>query len=70
MVINCKVGGGDCSGGNPAAVYEYAYFEGLPDSSCMTYTSRNLMDGHATCEDIDKCRDCSPPAPKANETNF
>jgi len=67
-MINCKVQGGDCSGGNPAAVFEYAHSNGLPDSTCQNYLSINLDNGHSTCQDIDICRDCHPPVPSANET--
>lgn len=68
MVINCKIGG-DCNGGDPAPVYEYAHTDGLPDSSCLQYTGMNLdeEDGHTTCEAMDICRDCLPPAPPADE---
>jgi len=67
MVINCEIGG-DCNGGDPAKVFEYMHTDGIPDGTCLQYTSRNLMDGHSTCQPIDICRDCSPPAPRANET--
>jgi len=68
MILNCKIGGGDCEGGDPATIHEYAHENGIVDSTCMVSTGRDLMDGHTTCEAIDICRDCSPPAPRANET--
>ena len=33
VIINCAAGG-TCKGGNPGAVYEFAYDQGIPDSSC------------------------------------
>jgi cathepsin X len=33
VVINAEAGG-DCDGGNPDGVYEYARDKGIPDSSC------------------------------------
>jgi len=60
VMINCKAGG-DCNGGNPGGVYEFAYSQGIPDSSCEQYVAENL--GH-TCGAIDKCKDCTwPPCP-------
>lgn len=47
IAINAQViidayAGGSCDGGDPAKVYEYAYNNGIPDSSCMQYTAYNL----------------------------
>ena len=63
-MINCRAGG-DCNGGNPGGVYEYAYDYGIPDSSCEQYIAHNL--GHR-CGDIDICRDCTwPPPPPGDD---
>jgi len=64
-MINCGAGG-DCNGGNPAGVFEYAYEEGIPDSSCMQYTATNL-DEKDECEPIDICRDCRGPPPDVGD---
>jgi len=66
-MINCNAGG-TCNGGNPGGVYRYAYQNGIPDSSCMQYTAKNL--DAKTCSAIDVCRDCSWPPPAANETGL
>ena len=58
-IVNCQAGG-SCNGGNPAEVYKYAHNHGLVHSSCEQYVAQNLMKDQ--CEDIDICRDCSPPA--------
>lgn len=60
VLINCRAGG-TCNGGNPGGVYEYAYTEGIPDSSCQQYVAKNL--GHAKCAPIDVCKDCHGPPP-------
>jgi cathepsin X len=65
-MINCKAGG-DCNGGDPAGVYEYAYYNGIPDASCMPYVANNL-DG--TCTDMDICRDCHSPSPPVGESGL
>jgi cathepsin X len=65
-MINCKAGG-DCNGGDPAGVYEYAYTKGIPDSSCMNYIANNL---EGKCTDFDICRDCKGPAPEPDQTGF
>jgi len=61
-MVNCKAGG-DCNGGDPVGVYEYGNKQGIPDSSCIQYTAKNL--NKTKCEAIDICRDCTwpPPAP-------
>jgi len=41
VIINCKIGGGSCNGGNPAAVYDYATHTGIPEDSCQNYVSKN-----------------------------
>ena len=60
VIVNCEAGG-DCNGGDPGVVYEWAFNNGIPDSSCEQYTATNL-DGECTA--IDMCRDCTwPPCP-------
>ena len=59
VIVNCEAGG-DCNGGNAGGVYEFAYEEGIPDSSCEQYVAKNL----GRCNAIDKCKDCTwPPCP-------
>lgn len=66
-MINCKVGGGDCSGGDPWSVFEYAHNNGLPDSTCENYEATNLNPNRTTCSDIDLCMDCTPPVPSPGQ---
>lgn len=58
VIVNCQAGG-SCNGGNPGGVYEFAYDEGIPDSSCEQYVAKNL--DKDSCSAIDKCKDCKPP---------
>jgi len=41
VIVNAEAGG-DCDGGNPAGVYQYARRHGIPDSSCEQYVALNL----------------------------
>jgi len=66
VMINCKAGG-DCNGGNPGGVYEYAFEEGIPDSSCEQYTATNL---DHRCTPIDICRDCTSPPPDVGQSGI
>lgn len=62
-VINCYKGG-DCSGGEPGSVYEWAFVHGIPHSSCEQYSAANSEDNGA-CKPIDICKDCTwPPCPE------
>lgn len=63
VLINCKAGG-DCSGGNPGEVYEFAHWHGIPDNSCFNYEAANYND---TCNLFEVCRDCKGPPPKLGE---
>ena len=67
MVVNCQAGG-SCNGGDPAKVYEYAMSDGLVHSSCMNYIAQNEVSG--LCGAIDICRDCTGPAPAADESGI
>jgi cathepsin X len=58
VIVNCQAGG-DCNGGEPADVYEWAAANGIPHASCEQYNAHNLDSGK--CEAIDKCRDCTWP---------
>ena len=60
VIINCEAGG-SCNGGDPALVYEYAFNNGIPDSSCEQYIAHNL--DNRACGDYDLCKDCVPPPP-------
>lgn len=62
VIVNCHAGG-DCNGGEPGSVYEYAFTTGVPHSSCEQYDADN-MDPTKGCAPIDICRDCTwPPCP-------
>jgi len=41
VIVNCGAGG-NCEGGNPGGVWEYAYRNGIPDSSCEQYVALDL----------------------------
>jgi cathepsin X len=61
QIVSCHAGG-DCSGGEPDSVYEYAYTHGIAHSSCEQYDAHNLVKD--SCEAIDICKDCTwPPCP-------
>lgn len=66
-MINCEAGG-DCNGGDPSGVYDFAYNNGIPDSSCEQYTATNL--DKQSCEPIDICRDCRGPPPAEGESGL
>jgi len=60
-IVNCQAGG-SCNGGNPGGVYQFAYKQGIPDSSCEQYVAHNL--DKSSCGAIDLCKDCTwPPCP-------
>lgn len=59
--------GGSCNGGNPGGVYKYAHRHGVVNSSCEQYVAYNLQTSFG---DIDQCRDCSWPPPKAGESGL
>ena len=46
---------GSCHGGNDAAVFHYAYEEGIPDQTCAVYEARNKE-----CSEMNRCMDCPP----------
>ena len=66
-MVNCQAGG-SCYGGDPSGVYDYAYYHGIPDSSCMQYVAKNLPT--STCKPIDICRDCHGPPPPPNDSGI
>jgi len=62
VIVNCGAGG-SCEGGNPGGVYEFAYKQGIPHSSCEQYVAKDPKSFN--CEAIDKCKDCTwPPCPE------
>jgi cathepsin X len=64
VIVNCQAGG-SCNGGDPEAVYDYAYNTGIPHASCEQYVAANL--DKFSCDPIDVCRDCVPPIPNKGE---
>mmetsp|Transcript_21679 Transcript_21679/g.18674 ORF Transcript_21679/g.18674 Transcript_21679/m.18674 type:complete len:121 (-) Transcript_21679:255-617(-) len=64
-MVNCNAGG-DCNGGDPYGVYEYAFNHGIPEDSCYNYVAKNPA--VENCSPIEICMDCSPPPPPANQT--
>jgi len=70
VIVNCEAGG-DCEGGNPGGVWEYAYRHGIPDSSCEQYVALDLSKqkyGRKKCNAMDLCKDCVPPPCPVGET--
>jgi cathepsin X len=67
VMVNCEAGG-DCGGGDPSGVYDYAYYTGIPDSSCEQYVAKNL--DKSTCQPIDICRDCRGPPPAEGQSGL
>ena len=67
VMVNCEAGG-DCNGGDPSGVYDYAYYTGIPDSSCIQYVAKNL--GKSKCDPIDVCRDCRGPPPAEGDSGL
>lgn len=61
-MINCG-GGGDCGGGDPSGVYEYAKSDGIPDETCQNYEAVN-----GECEPLGRCETCAGVR-GANDTN-
>lgn len=57
VLINCKVGGATCGGGNPADVYIYGKDNGIPEESCQSYIAKDS--DSSKCSDINKCRNCA-----------
>lgn len=67
--MNCEAGG-SCNGGEPSAVYNFAYTDGIPHTSCLQYEAHNL-ERASECEAIDICRDChGPPCPADKATCY
>lgn len=62
-IVNCE-DGGSCYGGEPSAVYDVAFVDGVPHASCLQYVAHNVdFDKKVdSCSDIDICRDCHGPA--------
>jgi len=60
VILNCQAGG-DCSGGDPLSVYEFAHDHGIPEDSCKNYQA--IVPKGATCEGAHICENCDPPAP-------
>ena len=67
VIVNCGAGG-SCFGGDPHAVYRFAYKEGIPHASCEQYVAHNPLNGEFDCQAIDKCKDCTGPPPPMGET--
>jgi cathepsin X len=62
-VVNCNRGG-NCSGGEPFSVYEFAFTNGIPHASCEQYMAHNGKNIDGTCTAMDQCKDCTwPPCP-------
>lgn len=41
-IVNCEAGG-SCNGGEPSAVYNFAFTDGIPHASCLQYEAHNLV---------------------------
>jgi len=67
VIINCEAGG-DCSGGDPMGVYQFAHDVGIPEDSCQTYVAENAAD--PTCSGIQQCENCAGPSPAAGQSGL
>lgn len=56
-LINCKVAGDTCGGGNPVDVFAYAKDHGIPEESCQSYVAKDSEEPR--CSDIQKCKNCA-----------
>ena len=68
VVVNCDRFSNGCHGGHPIAAFKYMHDEGVPDETCMRYTSQDME-----CTDINICRDCghsTPCHPVYNYTKY
>jgi len=57
VIIN-ENAGGNCNGGMPIAVYQYAHRSGVPHETCQLYQAKN--DPHGTNTELNICETCSP----------
>jgi len=65
VLINCGAGG-DCDGGDPLGVFEFAKTHGIPEESCQNYVAANPA--KESCSPIQVCETCIPPPPPAGKT--
>jgi cathepsin X len=65
VIVNCNAGG-SCEGGNPGGVMEFAWYNGIPDSSCEQYVAKDPT--MATCSAMQNCKDCTGPPCPVGET--
>lgn len=65
VIINCDAGG-DCYGGDPLGVYEFAMNHGIPEDSCQNYQAANPP--VENCAPLEVCKTCIPPSPALNQT--
>ena len=65
VIINCHAGG-DCDGGNPGGVYEFAKEHGIPDETCQQYLAKNPQS--FDCSPIQVCMNCFDPPNRSNCT--
>eukprot|EP00828_Plagiopyla_frontata_P001710 TRINITY_DN0_c737_g1_i7.p1 TRINITY_DN0_c737_g1~~TRINITY_DN0_c737_g1_i7.p1 ORF type:complete len:213 (+),score=38.29 TRINITY_DN0_c737_g1_i7:22-639(+) len=64
VMINCNAGG-DCDGGDPLGVYQYAYQYGIPHETCQQYTARNPAVESCSAKQV--CDTCKPPPPMKSQ---
>lgn len=65
VIINCQAGG-DCGGGDPLGVYQFAHQTGIPEDSCQTYVAEDASD--PICDAIEKCENCAGPPPASGQS--
>ena len=69
VLVNCGAGG-DCNGGNPMSVYDYAHQYGIPEESCQNYEAKNPKS--EDCSPVQICKNCNgspPPAGQSGDNN-
>jgi cathepsin X len=66
VIINCKAGG-DCNGGDPIGVFDFAKKKGIPEESCYNYLAADPLLEICTAEE--QCKTCVGPAPGPNQND-
>jgi len=64
VMINCGTAG-SCNGGDSNAANKWVHKNGIPDTSCQQYQSKNME-----CTDMNTCMNCEPNTPCYPVTDY